>query len=143
MTASYDKLLEKWAPILEQHNQSQKWDPISSSYHGGIDPVNGSEFPPLLPIAMKIGGCRNSPKELEKIKGEVAQENRDRAIDSVLENKEFNPTTIEEHPDYKEGYGTIAQDLVSIQPLSTCIGMPKMDLLYLDYQYGGTSSNDI
>jgi hypothetical protein len=33
--------------------------------------------------------------------GEVSQENRDRAINSILEDKEFNPMRIDEHPDYK------------------------------------------
>lgn len=36
----------------------------------------------------------------EKIKNEVIQENRDRAIDSLLEDKEYQPMRIEDHPDY-------------------------------------------
>jgi hypothetical protein len=36
----------------------------------------------------------------ERIKNEVLLENRDRAIDSILDNKEYIPMKIEEHPDY-------------------------------------------
>lgn len=36
----------------------------------------------------------------EKIKNEVIQENRDRAIDSLLEDKEYLPMKVEDHPDY-------------------------------------------
>lgn len=141
MTASYNK----WASILDLQTYET---PITGSYTGSIDPfiegldsssVNvfkNNEFPSLLPISMKVaaqtiglnlvnvqplGG--NSKEELERIKGEVTQENRDRSIDSLLEDKEFKPMKVEEHPDYNKG--------------------PKMDLLYLDFKYGGTSSNDI
>jgi len=132
MTASYDKLLEKWAPILEQQN---KWDPMvgsNSNIYIGIDPAH-NDFPSLLPIAIKVaahsigtnlvnvkplGG--NSTEELERIKGEITQENRDRAINSILEDKDFKPMQIEEHPDYR--------------------GYPKGQLFYMDYKYGGTSS---
>ena len=40
-------------------------------------------------------------EEYERVLGEVVQENRDRAINSILEDKEFNPMRIDEHPDYK------------------------------------------
>ncbi len=66
-----------------------------------------------------MGG--NSIDELERIKNEIIQENRDRKIDSLVDNKEFEEMKIEEHPDYNTG--------------------PKPKLFYMDYVYGGTPSN--
>ena len=145
MTAGIDKekILEKWAPLLESTGLRQTdidhWTPIQSDYVLGIDPAlgtssSGSEFPSLFPIATKvalqtigldlvsvhpIGG--NSMEELERIKNEVVQENRDRAIDSLLEDGEFTPMKVEEHPDYIKG--------------------PEPLLMYMDFKYGGTFSS--
>jgi hypothetical protein len=139
MTASIsENTIEKWKSILDPNGQLDHWAPISGSYACSIDPSIGtsSSFPSLLPLSMRIDSqtiglnlvnvqpiSGNSKEELERIKGEVMQENRDRAIDSVLDNKDFNPMKIEEHPDYNTG--------------------PKGQLFYMDFKYGGTSSNDI
>jgi hypothetical protein len=140
MTASIDKekIFEKWKSILDPNiGQLDHWAPIQSDYVLGIDPALGtssSEFPSLFPIVRRVAAktigldlvnvqpiSGNSREELERIKGEVTQENRDRAIDSLLEGGEFTPMKVEEHPDYNSG--------------------PKGQLFYLDYKYNsGTFS---
>lgn len=145
MTASQDKILEKWGAILDgqikalELDHQNHWAPISASYTCGVDPCyKGEDFSSLFPIVMRVnaqtigldlvnvqplGGLSN--EELERIKGEVIQENRDRAIDSVLDDQEFKPMKVEEHPDYN-------------------IGAPKGQSFYLDYKYNsGTASNEI
>jgi len=92
-----------------------------------------SDFPLLLPIAMSFATRTigqdlvsvkpmnsNSEEEFEKIKNEVKAENRERKIDSLIEDKEFQEMTVEKHPDYKPG--------------------PSGKLFYIDYHYGATSS---
>ena len=59
-------------------------------------------------------------KTRDKIKGEVKATNRERKIESVLEEKPFKEMKIEEHPDYKGG--------------------PSAELFYLDFEYGTASS---
>lgn len=79
---------------------------------------SNESFPSLLPIAKKISaqtigidlvtvnpmkGFGNSEEEKERIKREVAIINRDRKLDSILENKEFEEFKEEEHELYKTG----------------------------------------
>jgi hypothetical protein len=79
---------------------------------------SNESFPSLLPIAKKIAaqtigidlvtvnpmkGFGNSEEEKERIKREVATINRDRKLDSILENKEFEEFKEEEHELYKTG----------------------------------------
>lgn len=54
-------------------------------------------------------------EELDRIKKEVKQENRDRKIESLIDNKEFNEMKVEDHPDYNH--------------------TPKGKLYYLDFKY--------
>ena len=92
-------------------------------------------FPSLLPIAKKIAaqtigldlvtvnpmkGFGNSEEEKERIKREVAIINRDRKLDSILENKEFEEFKEEEHELYKTG--------------------SRYNLFYLDYAYATPST---
>ena len=73
-------------------------------------------------VAVKpIGG--NSDDELNIIKSEVASENRDRKIESLIDDKEFEQMEINQHPDFKP--------------------YPVIDLMYFDFKYGGTESNII
>lgn len=87
---------------------------------------------PLLPIAIRIASqtvgsdlvsvnplsTGLSDNELNRIKNEVTQENRDRKINSVINDEIFDEMKVEEHPDYKK--------------------YPGGSLIYLDYHYGAT-----
>ena len=144
-------LMDKWAPILGA-TQSEKLDWLSeyANYHSVYDSATAStlsslqpkeEFPSLLPLAMKvsaktigldlvsvhpIGG--GDPKLLEAAKNKVKSVNRERQMDSIIEDdKPFEPLKIEETEEYKE--------------YSKYSG-PKMDLLYIDFQYGTTSNTN-
>lgn len=44
----------------------------------------------------------NSEEELNRIKKEVNSVNRDRKIDSIVENNDFEEMKISDHPDYKK-----------------------------------------
>ena len=116
MTQSKDKWLEKYKQF---HSLNESED---------------IEFPSILPMVKKLAAQTigldlvsvqpigmNSEEELERIKNEVKKENRDRKIDSITENSDFKEMKIEEHPEFKSG--------------------PKMDILYLDFKYGSTSSS--
>jgi hypothetical protein len=59
-------------------------------------------------------------EEMDRIKNEVKAENRERKIDALTENKDFEEMKVEEHPDYK-------------------IPGPTGKLFYLDFQYGTAS----
>ena len=100
-----------------------------------VDEVQSSTFPSVLPMVMKVAAQTigmdlvsvvpmnsNTTDELESIKAEVAAENRDRKIDSVIEGKDYEEMKITEHPDFNTG--------------------PRGDLFYLDYIYGGTQSEE-
>ena len=62
----------------------------------------------------------NSEEEKERIKREVATINRDRKLDSILENKEFEEFKEEEHELYKTG--------------------SRPNLFYFDYSYATPST---
>jgi len=57
----------------------------------------------------------------DKVKNEVKSINRERKIESITDNKEFEEMKFEDHPDYK--------------------GYPEGKIFYMDYKYGVTSSN--
>jgi hypothetical protein len=99
------------------------------------------EFPSLLPLVMKVSAKtigldlvsvnpigEGDPKLLESAKSKVKSVNRERQMDSVLdEDKPFEPLKIEDTEEYKE--------------YSKYSG-PKMDLLYIDYQFGNSSNTN-
>jgi hypothetical protein len=119
---------------LHQNKESKRDERIDSILENTLATEHTSmEFPSFLPIAMRVASKTigqdivsvkpmdfNSEEELERIKNEVKQENRDRKIDSLVEGGDFEEMNVEEHPDYKSG--------------------PTGKLFYLDYQYGGTQS---
>jgi hypothetical protein len=142
---SKEDTLKKWGPILDSMGMTgSKADWMSQYANAHIDNEKqiesntDSEFPSLLPMAMKIsaqtigmdivpvqplsaplmGGM--SQEEREKIEAEVKQKNRDGKIDSLIEGTEYKEEKIEDHPDYKEGGG----------------------LFYIDYTYGDTSEKE-
>jgi len=93
----------------------------------------------IFPIAMKIAaqtigqdlvsvapmGGGNSGDEMNKIRQEVKIENRDRKIDALIENKDFDEMKTEDHPDYIKPKG------------------PSGQLFYMDMVYGSTNSTTI
>ncbi len=150
---SREETMKKWAPILsgmglagpkadwmseyaEMHANSEHLGSMESNAASG---KSDEDFPSLLPIAMKISaqtigtdlvsvvpiGGGNTPDELNEIRKDVKIENRDRKIESIVEGKDFEEMKVQDHPDYKKSVG------------------PRGDLLYLDFQYGGTESNTI
>ena len=141
-------LMDKWQAVLGTTSSNDKlnWMTEYAEHHKLYDSATSSlsslqpkeEFPSLLPLAMKvsaktigldlvsvnpIGG--GDPKLLEAAKSKVKATNRERQMDSVLEDKPFEPLKIEDTEEYKE--------------YSKYSG-PKMDLFYIDYQYG-TNTN--
>ena len=137
-----EKILQKWAPILESMGQTNShWGNISQLAQNQLDHVLGNTSAEtndisLLPIAKKLAaqtigldlvtvqplGGGNSGAELEKIRNEIKVENRDRKVESIIDDKEFEEMKVEDHPDYKK---------------PKC---PSGELFYIDFQYGTTNS---
>ena len=143
---SKEDTINKWAPILERMGMTgskAEWMSEYAEMHSNnettLSNTKTEEFPTLLPIAKQIFaktvgldivpvvpiGGGNSGPEMESIRQDVKIENRDRKIESIVEDKEFEEMKVEDHPDYKESVG------------------PRGELFYLDFQYGGTESNTI
>lgn len=145
-------LMDKWVTVLgatqsekidwlsEYANQQDNmWGDttVYGSTTGSLSSLQSKEeFPSLLPIAMKVTAktigldlvsvnpimAGGDPKLLEAAKSKVKATNRERQMDSVLEDKPFEPLKIEDTEEYKEykkysGSG------------------PRMDLIYLDYLF--------
>lgn len=143
-TPSKEDTLKKWGTIIESMGiTGSKADWMSgyleSHQKNEINTSNSTteDFPTLLPMSMKIAaktigtdivsvspiGGGNTPDELKKIREDIKIENRDRKIDSIVENKEFEEVKVEDHPDYIKTKG------------------PSPQLFYMDFVYGGTESN--
>jgi len=92
-------------------------------YKNNMDDDFKNIFPIVTRVASKtIANDLLSVKPMvsdEKIKNEVKAINRDRKIDAMLENKEYEEMKIEDHPDY---------------------GGPFRKLFYMDYVYATQSS---
>lgn len=141
-----DKMIEKWSSVISGMGMTgSKVDWMSKyaqMHHNNeslqstpVDEVQSSTFPTVLPMAMKVAAQTvgldlvsvvpmniNTTDELESIKAEVAAENRERKIDSVIEGKDYEEMKLNEHPDFNAG--------------------PRGELFYLDYSYGGTQSGE-
>jgi hypothetical protein len=142
-----DKIKDKWDPIINsmgltgskadwmvEYDQFQQDKESKITENTLASEGTTSDFPSFLPIAMRVAArtigqdivtvqpmdISNSREEFERMKNEVKAENRERKIDSLIEDKEFQEMSVEEHPDYKAS--------------------PRAELLYLDYHYGATSS---
>ena len=142
---SKEETMKKWAPILEKMGMTGSkadWMSEYAEMHSKNETTLSNtteDFPTLLPIAMKVSaqtigtdlvsvvpiGGGNSGPEMESIRQDVKIENRDRKIESIVEDKEFEEMKVEDHPDYIKPKG------------------PSGQLFYLDFQYGGTESNTI
>ena len=141
---SKEETMKKWAPILEKMGMTgskTEWMSGYAEMHSNnettLSNTTTEEFPTLLPIAKQIFaktvgldlvsvspiGGGNSGPEMESIRQDVKIENRDRKIESIVEDKEFEEMKVEDHPDYVKPKGPLGQ------------------LFYMDFKYGGTESN--
>ena len=141
---SKEETMKKWAPILEKMGMTgskTEWMSEYAEMHSNnettLSNTTTEEFPTLLPIAKQIFaktvgldlvsvspiGGGNSGPEMESIRQDVKIENRDRKIESIVEDKEFEEMKVEDHPDYVKPKGPLGQ------------------LFYMDFKYGGTESN--
>ena len=142
---SKEETMKKWAPILERMGMTgSKADRMSeyaemhSKNENTLSNTTTEDFPTLLPMAkqifaktvgldivpvMPIGGGNSGP-EMESIRQDVNIENRDRKIESIVEDKDFEEMKVEDHPDYIKPKG------------------PSSPLFYMDFIYGGTESNE-
>ena len=143
---SKEETMKKWAPILERMGMTgskadwmSEYAEMHSKNETTLSNTTTEDFPTLLPMAMKVSaqtigtdlvsvapiGGGNSGTEMESIRQDIKIENRDRKIESIVEDKEFEEMKVEDHPDYIKPKGPLGQ------------------LFYLDFQYGGTESNTI
>jgi hypothetical protein len=141
---SKEDTIKKWAPILQSMGMTgskadwmSEYAEMHSKNETTLSNTTTEEFPTLLPIAKQIFaktvgldivpvvpiGGGNSGPEMESIRQDVNRENRDRKIESIVEDKEFEEMKIEDHPDY-------------VKPK-----LPSGQLFYMDFKYGGTESN--
>ena len=140
-----EDLMKKWAPILNNigvTGSKADWMAEYTELHSNTKIEENTtstddtfNFPNILPMARKVAAqtigldlvsvqplaspSGTSEEEMERIKNEVKAENRDRVIESLIEDKEYKEMDITEHPDYKG---------------------PVVNLFYLDYSYGGGST---
>jgi hypothetical protein len=142
-----EELMKKWAPILNNigvTGSKADWMAEYAELHSNTKIEENTtstdetfNFPNILPMAKKIsaqtigldlvsvqplaspGGT--SEEEMERIKNEVKAENRDRIIESLIEDKEYKEMDITEHPDYKGPVGT---------------------LFHLDFKYGDDTDDE-
>jgi len=144
-----DKIKNKWAPILNsmgvtgskadwmseyanKHTESLQENTLASE-------GTTSEFPSLLPIAMRVAartigqdiGGFASKEEIDSVKNRITQENRDGKIESIINDKPFSEKKLEEDDEYKELMRK------GVTPMSG----PSGTLFYLDYQYGTATAS--
>ena len=143
---SKEDTINKWTPILESMGMTgskadwmSEYAEMHSKNETTLSNTTTEDFPTLLPMAMKVSaqtigtdlvsvapiGGGNTSDKLKEIREDVKIENRDRKIESIVEDKEFEEMKVEDHPDYIKPKG------------------PSGQLFYLDFQYGGTESNTI
>lgn len=144
--------VNKWAAVLgTASNDKLDWMTQYAAAHSANESIGGhtlwgsqtatqsSNLPSLFPVAVRvaaqtIGQNLVSVKPmswadealLEKAKKKVTAVNRERQIDDILDDKPYEPLKLEDTDEYKEYKKTI-------------VGGPKMDLLYIDFQYGNAT----
>lgn len=133
-------IIDKWTPILNKIGITGSKSDWMSQYVEKQQSIENSNnlglFPSFLPIAMRVSAqtvgmnlvsvspmpmSGLSTEEVERIENEIKQENRDSKIDSIVSGKEYVEKKKEDHPDWVNG--------------------PKINLCYLDYQYGGSTQS--
>lgn len=135
-----DDIMKKWTPIIDSMGvtgSKADWFSQYAQMHSNNESkieentlASDTEFPSLLPIAMKVASKTvgldlvsvqplaspgMSQEEVDRINNEIKKENRDGKIDALIEGKDFKEMKPEEHPDWKPG--------------------PIASLLYMDFKY--------
>jgi hypothetical protein len=138
-----DKMIDKWSSVISgmgMTGSKATWMSQYAQMHTDNEAtisdnlVEQTTFPSVFPMVTRVVAQTvgldlvsvqplgsNTTEELDRIKAEVEAENRDRKIDSIVENKDFKEMMVNDHPDFVPG--------------------PRGDLFYLDYTYG-TQSNE-
>jgi hypothetical protein len=118
---SKDDVMKKWAPIFD-----------SMGLTGSNSETTSSEFPGLLPIAMKVAAKTisddlifASKEEIDAVKSRIQSENRDGKIESIVEGGEFIEKKLEDDQEYQK------LKKRGVSPLSA----PTGKLFYLDFKY--------
>jgi hypothetical protein len=94
--------------------------------------TTSSDFPSLLPMAMKVASktismdlCFASQEEIDDVKNRVQSENRDGKIEAIIEGGEFTEKKLEDDEEYKKLMKK------GVTPISAPLGQ----LFYIDYKY--------
>lgn len=135
-------IIKKWAPILDSMGMTgSRLDDLSQLAVNQSNEIlkentQSSEFPSLLPLAMKVASKTisndlifASQEEIDEVKKKVQSKNRDGKIEAIVEGKEFTEKKLEDDEEYK--------DLMKkgVKPMSG----PSSILFYLDYQYSDSN----
>jgi len=120
------KIIDKWKELLEETNNGISITNQTSTQSGTNSNIFASIAFPLVKrvMATTLG---SDPELLKKAEKRVIAENREKQIDSILEDKDFEPTKLEDTEEYKE----YQKGIVSVKPMSA----PSGTLFYLDYVY--------
>lgn len=139
--SSNEQIFKKWSNLLNKVDLSgQKADWLEeyaklheqSEYKKEEENTKSSDFPTLLPIAMKVAAKTiaqdlifASPEEINEVRNKVLTENRDGKIEAIVDDKEFTEKKLEDDPEY--------QKLMKkgVTPLSA----PTGQFFYLDFKY--------
>lgn len=124
---------EKFRKIIDKWKEFEQFGPSATQ-------SETSEFPSLLPIAMKVAaktisqdlGGFASQEEIESVKKKVIAENRQGKIDSIVDDKPFTEKKLEDDEEYKELMKR------GVTPMSA----PTGKLFYLDFKYGDDNEKD-
>ena len=136
---SKEDIMKKWAPILGSMGMTgSQLDNLSQLAENQSNEIlkentQASEFPSILPIAMKVAAKTisndlifASKEEIDEVRKKVQSENRDGKIDAIIEGGEFVEKKLEDDEEYKELMKK------GVTPMSA----PSGNLFYLDYKYG-------
>jgi hypothetical protein len=144
MDMDKDKIVKKWAPIIEsmgitgsKSNWAEDYCNIENdnSYNKPVEDIKDVEFPSILPmfkrvatqtigldlVSVKPMGGYVSDEDKKKILDKLKSQNRDAKISAIIDDGEYVEKKLEDDPEYKE--------LMSK-------GMPTGKLFYIDYKYG-------
>ena len=136
---SKEDIMKKWAPILDSMGVTNShWGNLSQLAENQSNEIlrentQASEFPTLLPLAMRVAARTisndlifASKEEIDEVKKKVQSENRDGKIDAIIEGGDFVEKKLEDDEEYKELMKK------GVTPMSA----PSGNLFYLDFKYG-------
>lgn len=107
---------DRWS-ILDRKTTIDGWTKGNLNPHSyPTQPMTQSQFPSLLPIAMQVASSTVGMNLVsvqpmgnitDKLINEVKVENRDRKIDSITQDKEYDEMKIQDHPDFNGPVGKL------------------------------------